>query len=259
MTRGKPQPHLPPTFTAYLSTLTSRLEDHLEDRQVSAWLTGSGTLGDFDPRISDLDVQAVSTRRLARPELRRLAFALSHEALPCPARGLEFVLYAREDLTAPDGPAFQLNLNSGPKMEHHVSFHAGAEPRFWFVLDVAIARAHGHPLTGAPPEAILPALPRELVLSALRDSIDWYERHDHAETMIAASRAWAWSTEGRRLTKRDAATWAADPLPDPAPVSKALARGADPRAQEPEATEVAALLDHVGGVLVAAPPTPEDR
>lgn len=90
-----------PVIAAYLSELTMRLEAGLEDRLVGAWLIGSGAAGDFDRLRSDVDVQAVRATRLARTELQRLAAALSHEALPCPVRGLEFVLYAREDSPTP--------------------------------------------------------------------------------------------------------------------------------------------------------------
>ena len=85
-------------LTAYLDLLTARLRAELGDALVAAWVIGSGALGDFDPLRSDIDVQAVSTSRLDRPALERLAATLSHDALPCPVRGLEFVLYAHGDL-----------------------------------------------------------------------------------------------------------------------------------------------------------------
>ena|SRR5215211_1546870 len=216
-----------PTIAAYLSELTARLEALLEDRLLGAWLIGSGALGGFDRLRSDVDVQAVCTARLARTELQRLATSLSHEALPCPVRGLEFVLYAREDLTDPHGPVFQLNLNTGPRMGHHAGYDPGAESRFWFVLDVAIAREHAHRLTGLRPETILPALPRSLVRSALHDALEWYRAHDGAQAVLAACRAWAWAIDGCWLSKGDAAVWATAQLADRTPVAKALARHAD--------------------------------
>jgi hypothetical protein len=238
-----------PVIAEYLSELTTRLERQLEDRLVAAWLIGSGALGDFDPGRSDVDVQAVSTTRLRRSELQRLAAALRHEALPCPVRGLEFVLYAREDLSNPRGPAFQLNLNTGPGMDHHVGYDAAAEPRFWFVLDVMIARQHAQPLAGPSPDTVLPALRRPLVLSALRDSLDWYRTHDSGQAVIAACRAWAWAIDGRWLSKRDAATWAAHQVADPAPIAKALYRRSDPTAPGPTPGEAAALVEQVKNLL----------
>jgi hypothetical protein len=238
-----------PAIAEYLSELTHRLEAHLEERLAGAWLVGSGAFGDFDRMRSDLDVQAVCSTRVARVELERLAAALSHPALPCPVRGLEFVLYAREDLANPRGPAFQLNLNTGPRMDHHVGYDPDAAPRFWFVLDVAIARERARPLAGRPPSELLPAPSRPLVLSALRDALARYRNSDGAEAVLSACRAWAWATQGHWLSKREAATWAAAQLPDPAPVARALARRADPAAPGPTPSDVAAVLEPVERLL----------
>jgi hypothetical protein len=197
-------------IAGYLSELTTRVVDRLGNRLIAAWLVGSGALGDFDPQRSDIDVQAVSRTRLARPELERLAAALCHDALPCPVRGLEFVLYAREDLTGPGGPAFQLNLNTGPEMQYHAGYEPAAEPRFWFTLDVAIAREHGRSLAGPPPATILPSLPRAFVLAAHGDAIAWYRAHAPEQALVTASRAAAWAAEGRWLSKGEATRWMLD-------------------------------------------------
>ena len=235
----------------YLGELTARLEAQLGDRLVAAWVIGSGALGDFDRLHSDVDVQAVSEGRLDRSRLRQLAAVLSHDALPCPVRGLEFVLYAREDLADPDGPAFQLNLNTGPGMTQHEGFDPMREPRFWFTLDVAIARQRAQPLSGPAPSAIVPELPRALVLGALGDALDWYRANDDVQSVFAACRAWAWATDGRWLSKGEAATWASARLPDATAVSWALRRRADPRSREPPPPQAAGFLDFVRSGLHA--------
>jgi len=164
-------------------------------------------------------------------------------------RGLEFVLYAHDDLADPQGPAFQLNLNSGPRMKQHVGYDPDAEPRFWFTLDVAIAREHARSLAGRPAGELLPALPRPIVLAALRDALAWWRDHDGAGAILSACRAWAWATEERWLSKGDAAAWAAERVADPAPISTALARRADPGAGDPSAEEVAAIVEPVERLL----------
>lgn len=234
-----------PAVADYLDELTRRLERRLGERLAGAWLAGSAALGDFDAARSDVDVQAVATTRLRRDELERVASDLSHPALECPVRGLEFVLYAREDLVDPRGPAFQLNLNTGPRMDHHAGYDPDAEPRFWFVLDVAIAREHARPLVGAAPAELLAPPPRRLVLAALRESLAWFREHDPSAAVLAACRAWAWTTEGRWLSKADAAAWSAARLADPAPIVKALAHRADPAAAAPSPDELVAVLSNV--------------
>ena len=219
-----------------------RLEQHAGDELVAAWLVGSTALGDFDMTRSDVDLQAVAETQLPRPTLERIAHALAE--LPCPVRGLEFVLYARTDV-----PAFQLNLNTGPGMEHHEGYDPSAEAGFWFTLDVAIARQQARPLIGPHPREVLPALPREAIAAALRESLAWYAAHDDAQAVLTACRAWAWAADGRWLSKGDAATWAVERLNDPAPVVKALAKRADPGAAGPASDEAAALVAHVRGLL----------
>jgi Domain of unknown function (DUF4111)/Nucleotidyltransferase domain len=183
---------------------------------VGVWLFGSAALGDYAPGRSDLDVQAVSSDRLPRAALEELAAALDHDVLPCPARGLEFVLYAAAGLRDPEGPAFQLNLNTGRDMAHHVAFDPADDPRFWFVLDVAIGRERGAPLAGPRPSEVFPELPRRLIVDALAGALDWYELHgdEPAQTVLAACRTWAWATDGRWRSKTESARWASERLGD---------------------------------------------
>ncbi len=193
----------------YLAEVVARLRAALGDRLVGAWLFGSAALGDFDPATSDLDVQVVTTVRLARTEREDLAARLSHPVLACPVRGLELVVYAREDLDDPLGPAFQLNLNTGPRMDQHVAYDPSEDPRFWFVLDVAIGREAGRPLAGPPPAEVFPELPAPLVRAALQQALAWFAANDPrgGQAALAAARAWAWAEDGRWLAKGPAAVW----------------------------------------------------
>jgi hypothetical protein len=203
---------------AYLTDLTARLAGTVE----AAWIVGSSALGDFDPARSDVDVQAVSATRLPGPELRALAAALT--AVPCPVRGLEFVLYARDE-----APRFSLNLNTGPGMDHHEGYDPDAEASFWFTLDVSIARQHARPLLGPHPQTVLPELPQDVVREAARESLRWWRGHDGGQAILAGCRAWAWASDGSWRSKGDAAEWAIARLDDPAPVHAALAaRSGDP-------------------------------
>ena len=234
---------------AYLQEVVRRARAVAGERLLGVWLLGSAALHDFDPSRSDLDVQAVSSAPLTRAERGRLAAALEHEALPCPARGLEFVLYARDDLTATDGPAYGLNLNTGARMEHRLSLDATADPRFWFVIDLSIARQHALSLAGPSPADAFPPLPDALVRSALRDAMDWYalEGGSVAQTVLSATRTWAWATDGRWRSKADSAHWARDRMADPGPVERALALR-----KAPAAGEAPALTDADAAPILAA-------
>jgi predicted nucleotidyltransferase len=209
--------------SAYLEEIVVRLRGIAGDRLVGVWLMGSAALGDFDPDRSDLDVQAVTSERLALAEREAIVAALEHEALPVPARGLEFVLYARNDL---ERAAYQLNLNTGPRMDRQVSFDPDEDPRFWFVIDLSIGRAHARTLTGPDAAEVVPSLPRPLIAASLAEALAFFAADDPsgAQLVLAACRAWAWAADGVWYSKGEAARWAQERLDDPAPVIEAAAR-----------------------------------
>jgi hypothetical protein len=217
----------------YLDELVRRVQNVVSDRLVGIWLVGSAALGDFERHRSDLDVQAIATETLPEHFLTGLAAELAHESLPCPARGLEFVLYPQSGLLDPDGPTFQLNLNTGASMSTHLGLDPAAEPRFWFVIDVAIARDHAVSLDGPSAEAAWPELPRPMIAGALREALAWHAlgSRSRAQAFLAACRAWAWAVDGVWRSKRDAAEWARGRIPD---ASVDIALASRERASEPQ-------------------------
>jgi predicted nucleotidyltransferase len=211
------------TLEAYVAEVARRVQEVAGDRLVGVWLLGSAALHDYDPVRSDVDVQAVTAERLGRADRDMLVGRLVHEALPNPARGLEFVLYAREDLSHAAGPRLQLNLNTGARMERHVAYEADEEPRFWFTVDVSIARQHGVALLGPPASAVFPEPPRALVVAALLEALDFYTGAGAPEqTLLSACRTWAWAVDGVWRSKGDSARWAMARVAQPEPVERAL-------------------------------------
>jgi hypothetical protein len=150
-------------------------------------------------------------------------------------RGLEFVLYARDEL-----PAFALNLNTGPGMDHHEGYDPQAEERFWFILDLAIAREHARPLAGPHPREVVPAPNDGLIRAALRESLAWYRGYGGAQALFAACRARAWLATGHWLSKGEAARWAREH--DPEAIDAALATRTDPGAPGPTPEQVERAL-----------------
>jgi hypothetical protein len=217
---------VPAPLHSYVTEVATRVREVTGDRLVGVWLLGSAALQDYDPRRSDVDVQAVTTARLSRAEREQLVERLAHEALPNPARGLEFVLYAREDLAGADGPRFQLNLNTGPRMDHHVAYDADEDPGFWFVIDTSIARQHAVPLSCPPAAEVFPEPARDRVLACLLEAIDFFGALPGAadQTVLSACRAWAWASDGVWRSKGASARWAMPRLADPEPLARVLRR-----------------------------------
>jgi hypothetical protein len=111
-------------------------------------------------------------------------------------------------------------------MDRHVSFDPQDDPRFWFVLDVAIGRALGRSLHGPPPADLFPALPDALVRAAALEGLDWwwaYGGHRSA-AVLAACIGWRWAAGGSWASKGDAARWAAQRVDEPGVILAALDR-----------------------------------
>ncbi len=134
-----------PETTRYLQEVVRRLRAILGDELVGAYAGGSLALGGYDPGRSDVDVAVVCRGRLADEAKLEIVRALRHEALPCPARGLELVVYPESTVreATPDA-GYELNLNTGRSMPFHLSLSPGdGEAEHWYGIDRAIVRDHG--------------------------------------------------------------------------------------------------------------------
>jgi Domain of unknown function (DUF4111) len=198
-------------------------------------------------------VAAVTVAPPSPAERREIVAALEHDALPCPARGLEFVLYA-------DGaaPAYAINLNTGAGIAHHVSLDPAADPPHWFVLDVAIARDHARVLCGAPPRQVFPAMSPDRVRRALAEALAWYRDEGGADaaTVLAACRALRWQRDAIWTSKGEAARWALTHVADPAVVADSVrAREAGAGTVDAAAARrfVDAVLDEIGALASGEP------
>jgi hypothetical protein len=186
---------IPPQLATYLDRIVEAMSSVAELDAV--YLLGSAALGAYEQGTSDLDVVAVTSRSLSLEERRALTEAA--EAIPCPARKLELVVYPR------GSDEWEINLNTG----EHVSFDTTEEPGFWFVLDRAIAEQHAVPLQGPPWTELFPPVRREDVVDAVAQSLVWHAEHEPASrnTVLNTVRSWRWLETGDWGTKPEAARW----------------------------------------------------
>jgi Domain of unknown function (DUF4111) len=237
---------IPTQVRGFTESVLQRLCDVLPDRLVGTYLVGSAALGGYVHGRSDIDVIAVASIPLTTSEKESVVEALSYPRLECPTRGLEFVLYELASVTTPQpDAAFGINLNTGPRMELHVSFNPTADPRHWFVIDRAIARINGVALRGPQPERLFSPLPRLWILQALSESLVWHRTHDLAghPSVLNACRAWKYASEGRWLSKMRAGAWAKARAPEMGPlVDCCLAHRAGLQAPEPDPSAVERFL-----------------
>jgi Domain of unknown function (DUF4111) len=247
---------LPDQVRAYVLHLVERLQAHLGADLLGAYLVGSAALGGFVPGRSDIDAQAVCAEPLTRARKERLVGALAHPTLACPTRGCEFVLYSRAAVADPaSGGAYEINLNSGPRMAFHVSYEPAADPAFWFVLDRAILREHGLRLVGPEPRELVAPMPRPRLCQALLAALRWHAEHDRpgADSILNACRAWRFAEEGRWSSKVEAAAWARTRTGEAALIERALALRAGTTDQALEPGHVHRFLEQITARLERPP------
>jgi hypothetical protein len=168
---------------------------------VGAYLAGSGALGGYVHGRSDVDVALVVRRPLDRSQKDGLVASLRHEAFPCPARGLELVVYAQ------DSGVPELNLNTGERMEFLATFAPGADSPHWFVLDRAIIGQRGLVLTGPPAAEALAPPSEDEILEALAIGLQWYRDRPNEprdDAALNAVRSRAYLETGRWASKAEA-------------------------------------------------------
>ena len=210
----------------YIREAAERLRAILGDDLIGVYLIGSGSMGGFDPRTSDVDMAAVVTGPLRPDQKQEIVRDLGHPIFPCPVRKLELVVYGAGAVTGPSPTLFwELNMNTGPDIGVEASFDPSTEPGHWFVLDVAMARTHAHPLLGPPPDVLFGEIPHQRVLRALLGSTGWHLRNDPqgVQSVLSACRAWRWVEEATWSPKPEAALWARARTPDTAIIEAALA------------------------------------
>jgi hypothetical protein len=210
----------------YLQQVVYRVHAILGVELLGVYAGGSFALQAYMPERSDLDVAAVCLAPLPSELKTEIAATLCHESLPCPARGLEFVLYPESNVRGTTaGAGFELNLNTGRAMVFTFQTDASEASSHWYVIDRAILREHGRALFGPPAHELFAAIPRATLLRALSESVRWHSGDEMArddDAVLNACRAWRFAAEGVWSSKRDAGNWAYTRLDDPDVVTRAL-------------------------------------
>jgi hypothetical protein len=245
-----------PPGDRFLHDLARRSRVVLGRRLLGIWVINSGARDDYLPGVSDLDVAIAVTMELDEDTKLRLADALRHPTLPCPAPRLELVVYRLAVLADPgERPDWELNLNNGPAVTDHVGTDPTAEPAHWFVLDLAAARERSRTIVGPPLGDVLGPIDDRVVVAALLASSAWHADHDAAapNRVLNACRAWRWLETGSWSSKSEAASWAIEAGGDEALIRLALARRRDETDRPLPRARVGSFAAVVEERLVASP------
>ena len=207
----------------YLAEVTERLRDLLADELLGVYAGGSYSFCDYRPGRSDLDVAAVVSNGMPSTLKRSVAERMSASSLPCPARGLELVVYrlstARSTGAEPD---FEVNLNTGDGLPELFEEGPGVDPGFWFPIDRDMLRQQGVVLSGPPAGSVFAAVQPRALLPLLAEAVAWQRRGASREdAVLNACRALRYAREGRWSSKSTAGEWAIEQAELPAKVVRA--------------------------------------
>ncbi|SCL68658.1 hypothetical protein GA0070606_4841 [Micromonospora citrea] len=170
---------LDPALRRYLVDLLAAARDVLGDDLVGAYAAGSVGLGAYQPGRSDVDVALVCADALDPARKRELVARLRHESLPCPARGLELVVYRRAvACSGTPEPGFEVELNTGARMAFRATWaaaeRAAEDGLFWYGLDRSILHQCGYALLGPPAADTFADLSATDLRRLLTDALRWW-------------------------------------------------------------------------------------
>ncbi|QPP05399.1 DUF4111 domain-containing protein [Streptomyces bathyalis] len=240
---------LPAELRAYLDQLVEHTRSVCGTHLASVIAVGSLALDDYRHGRSDVDVTVVVDDSLPASAVHDLAEVLAHPRLPCPAPGLELVVYGQEFAGRPSGEGgYLLDLNTGPLLPEKAGFDAAGSPAFWYVIDRSVAHQAGLTLFGYPARDVIAEPERPELYAALRASIREHsdgEGHLADNRVLNGCRSVAFCRTGRWMAKRRAAKEVATHEEDFRPLIEAAVRSFE----RPRSASAALPTDEVRAFL----------
>ena len=218
MPSGGGDEHVVAQAASALEALTGALGRDL----LAVYLYGSAVAGGLRPD-SDLDLFAVTRRRLRQPDRQRIVHALTpisaRRERPADWRPLELTVVALDEVRPWRYPP-RMELQYGEWLRE--AFDRGdvgpAEPHSPdLAVLVSMVRSAGRPLLGSPAVAVLDAVPAADVRRAMVDSLpallDDLE-DDTRNVLLTLARMWCTAVTGELRPKDAAADWVLGRLPE---------------------------------------------
>jgi streptomycin 3"-adenylyltransferase len=249
-------PAAPAEVREQLGVLVSELESILGNELVGVYLHGSLALGCFNPQRSDIDLIAVTRRRLNAKERRRLGALMlrssgARERPREPPYPLE-VSILRETQLNPWRYPTPFDFHYGES--HRDRFTAGEFGPLWgedhdLAAHITVIREAGVTLAGPSIDEVFPTVPwADYADSLLRDLVWSRERRLDLYGILNASRIWATFAERRLHSKLSGGIWALENAPKEfhrlIAVATAVYRG-ESQDDEFEPPEVLAYVSYV--------------
>ncbi len=213
------QPTASPDVDAILMHLAGRMRETLGNQLRGLYLFGSLVTGDFDVRLSDVDLAAIVASRITTEELTRLATMHAEIAGAFPAwKDRIEVGYLAVDDVQPFDPAANIAIISPGE-----PFHARVAEHSW-LFNLHVVRERGETLLGPDPKTLIaPISANELkagLRARMREWRDWTGEEvppmhagEQAYVVLTMCRALYTYVTGDWTSKRQAARWAMTAAP----------------------------------------------
>jgi hypothetical protein len=212
-------PSLYPDVNLLLADLLARLQSTLGEQLVGLYLHGSLVGGDFDPRVSDIDLLAVLASDLDDATGARLASM--HDALAqdyADWRGRIEVAYLSRGALA----AFRTNEACGARISPGEPFNLRLLGHYYLV-EWYVVRQRGLALWGPAPEEVIPSISRAEFTACVAEHLagwaEWSREMDlrraaQAYVVLTMCRGLYALSHGEQASKLRAAAWAAETYPE---------------------------------------------
>ncbi|HEV8637307.1 MAG TPA: aminoglycoside adenylyltransferase domain-containing protein [Chloroflexota bacterium] len=212
------QPTAHPRVNALLDDLLARMRGILGDKLVGLYLGGSLAIGDFDPRLSDVDLVAALASDVDDREFDSLR-EMHHEVAeryPDWEGRIEVRYVPIAALNAVESPASEIVSVSPGEPFHRVG--SGVE----WLIDWYLVREKSITLFGRSPRSIIEPISKDEFVRSVRSNArawgTWIDgmrrRKGQAYAILALCRALYACRHGDQVSKLAAAHWAQGELPE---------------------------------------------
>jgi Domain of unknown function (DUF4111) len=212
------QSQVPNEVAAVAARLLADVKNVFGDRLVALYLFGSATTCAFESGISDIDTVAVLAGDPTDPDVAALASLHENLARENPEWNdrIEVDYVSAEALSR-----FRAHSWPAARISPGEQLHRIEIDRRW-ITDWYQVLTNGVTLCGPPPDQVFPSIPQAEFVEAVRDQLqDWPNRVAVASTpgqlayaALTLCRALGVCLMGDLLSKKSAAAWAVEELPD---------------------------------------------
>jgi predicted nucleotidyltransferase len=215
-----PTPYL--HINAVLKGLVADISAVLSDTLMGVYLYGSLVWGDFDIAISDIDLLVALTEDLNENEFEAVAH-IQHQFIQDHPEWNNLIEIAYYSVTA---------LQTFKSHPSPIAIVSPGEPFHWktagkdWLINWYMVREKGVPLAGPSPRTIIPVITKAEFIQAVQEQAKGWEQYIHqmrrrpqqAYGILTLCRALYARTFGEQVSKRQAALWAEQALPEWSPL-----------------------------------------